>query len=38
MSLALNPGTKSGNYTLRITARDKVGNQTAETRNVFQVE
>jgi hypothetical protein len=38
MSLSLNPGTKAGEYTLVITARDKVGNQTFEIRKPFHVE
>ena len=38
MSLSLQPGTKAGDYTMVITARDKVGNQTAEVRKPFHVE
>ena len=38
MSLSLNPGTKTGEYTLVITARDKVGNQTCEIRKPFRVD
>jgi hypothetical protein len=38
MSLSLNPGTKAGEYTLVITARDKIGNQTFEIRKPFHVE
>ena len=38
MSLALQPGTKTGEYTLVITARDKVGKQTVEARKPFRVE
>jgi hypothetical protein len=38
MSLSLNPGTKAGEYTLVINARDKVGNQTVEIRKPFRVE
>ncbi len=38
MSLSLNAGTKAGEYTLVITARDKVGDQKAEIRHPFHVE
>ncbi|HEY3837923.1 MAG TPA: hypothetical protein VGL72_15180 [Bryobacteraceae bacterium] len=38
MSLSLNAGTKAGDYTLVITAKDKVGSQTAEARKTFHVE
>ncbi len=38
MSLELKPGTKPGDYTLVITAHDKVGNQTVEIRKPFHVE
>ena len=38
MSLSLNPGTKAGDYTLVINARDKLGNQTTEIRKTFHVE
>lgn len=38
MSLTLQPGTKTGDYTLVITAHDKVGNQTVEIRKPFRVE
>jgi hypothetical protein len=38
MSLSLKPGTKAGDYTLVITAHDKVGDQTAEIRKPFHVE
>jgi len=38
MSLSLNPGTRPGEYTMVINARDKVGNQTAEIRKPFHVE
>lgn len=38
MSLSLNPGTKAGEYTLVITVRDKVANQTVEIRKPFHVE
>jgi hypothetical protein len=38
MSLSLNPGTKAGDYTLVISAKDRIGNQTAEVRKTFHVE
>jgi hypothetical protein len=38
MSLSLNPGTPAGEYTLLITGRDKVGNQTVEIRKPFRIE
>jgi hypothetical protein len=38
MSLSLNPGTKPGDYTLVINAKDKVGDQTVEIRKPFRVE
>jgi hypothetical protein len=38
MSLSLQAGTKAGEYTLVINARDKVGNQTAGIRQPFRVE
>jgi len=38
MNLSLNAGTKAGEYTLVITARDKVGTQTTELRKPFHVE
>jgi hypothetical protein len=38
MSLSLNAGTKPGEYTLVITARDKVGDQKVEIRQPFHVE
>lgn len=38
MNLSLQPGTKAGGYTLVITARDKVGDQTIEIRKPFSVE
>jgi len=38
MNLSLNPGTKAGQYTLVITARDNIGNQKTEIRKTFQVE
>lgn len=38
MSLELRPGTKPGDYTLVITAHDKVGGQTVEIRKPFHVE
>ena len=38
MNLSLNAGTKAGEYTLVINARDQVGNQKAEIRKTFRVE
>lgn len=38
MSLSLNSGTKAAEYTLAITVRDKIGNQTVELRKPFRVE
>lgn len=38
MNLSLQPGTKAGEYTMVITARDKIGNQTAEIRKPFKVQ
>lgn len=38
MSLSLNPGTKPGQYTLVVNARDRVGDQTVEIRKPFHVE
>ena len=38
VSLTVQPKTTPGEYTLIITARDQVGNQTCEGRGVFRVE
>jgi hypothetical protein len=38
MNLSLKPGTKAGEYTLVITAHDKIGHQDVEIRKVFRVE
>jgi hypothetical protein len=38
MNLSLNPGTKAGEYTLVINARDQVGKQKTEIRKPFHVE
>ncbi len=38
MNLSLNPGTKAGEYTLVITARDATGNQKTELRKPFHIE
>lgn len=38
LSLGLNKDLPKGSYTLVITMRDKIGNQTWESRNTFQVQ
>jgi hypothetical protein len=38
MNLSLNAGTKAGEYTLVLNAKDKVGNQSVEIRKPFHVE
>jgi hypothetical protein len=38
MSLSLQPGTKSGDYTMVVSVRDKIGNQSSEIRKPFRVE
>jgi hypothetical protein len=38
LSLGLNPDLPKGSYTLVITMRDKIGNQSWESRNIFQVQ
>jgi hypothetical protein len=38
LSLALNQGVPAGAYTLVVTMRDEVGQQTAESRARFRVE
>ena len=38
MNLSLKPGTKTGEYTLVITAHDKIGKQDVEIRKPFHVE
>jgi hypothetical protein len=38
LSLGLNPDLPKGTYTMVITMRDKIGNQTWESRNTFQVQ
>ncbi|HSW50981.1 MAG TPA: hypothetical protein VLH09_12435 [Bryobacteraceae bacterium] len=37
-SLTVQPKTTPGEYTLAVTARDLVGDQTAETRSTFRIE
>ena len=38
MGLNLLPGTPAGNYTVVVTVKDAVGNQSAESRHPFVVE
>jgi hypothetical protein len=38
LSLGLNPDLPKGSYTMVITMRDKIGNQTWESRNTFLVQ
>ncbi|MGE5645792.1 MAG: hypothetical protein ACM336_08370 [Acidobacteriota bacterium] len=38
LSLSLDPKVKPGEYTLAVTLRDEIGNQTEESRHVFRVE
>ena len=38
LSLHLDPNVPLGTYTLVVTARDKIGDQTAERREAFQVQ
>ena len=38
LSLSLDPNVARGSYTLVVTVRDKIGNQTSEARQPFQVE
>jgi len=38
MNLSLKPGTKAGEYTLIITAHDKIGHQNVDIRKPFHVE
>jgi hypothetical protein len=38
VSLNVPPDMKKGAYTLIVTARDKLGNQAAESKNAFTVE
>jgi hypothetical protein len=38
MSLNLQPNIRPGEYTMVVTARDQIGNQTCESREVFRIE
>jgi len=38
LSLTGRPDTKPGEYTLVLTLRDLIGNQTSESRHTFRVE
>ncbi len=38
MNLTVQPGTPAGEYTLVISARDRIGNQTGEARGAFRIE
>jgi hypothetical protein len=38
MNLTVQPGTPAGEYTLVISARDRIGNQTGEVKGAFRIE
>jgi hypothetical protein len=38
LSLSLDPNVPKASYTLVVTVRDKIGNQTWETRQPFRIE